>query len=130
MAISTATPEDVAPYLQRPLTDSEAETARGLLDAAWLRLHVLIPGLNARIDSGAVSADLVTSIQAEMVATAMKNPLGLRSRSTTLSIDDYTETNNETIDRALTEGALMPTDAQLRLLRPAGAGAFTIRPGA
>ena len=77
-------------------------------------------------------------VVAEMVANVLKNPSGARSRTTTtnesMSLDDYSEqtqtSTQETIDRALAEGMLYPTESQLALLRPVRAGAFTIRPGA
>ena len=130
--------EDVEQFLLRPLTTQEAQYVTGLIRTAWLRLILALPTLPARMQAQEVHQDAVDAVVAEMVANVLKNPTGARSRSvstnTSLSIDDYAETTQsttqETIDRALTEGMLYPTESQLALLRPVRTGSFTIRPGA
>lgn len=130
--------QDVETFLLRPLTAQEAKYVEGLLHTAWARLLLALPTLPARMQSGAVSQAAVDAVVAEMVANVFKNPTGARSRTTTtnssMSIDDYSEqtqtSTQETVDRALAEGMLYPTESQLALLRPVRSGAFTIRPGA
>lgn len=134
----TADDSTVEQFLLRPLTPQEAPYVPGLLKTAWVRLVLALPTLPARLGGGAVSQDAVDAVVAEMVANTLKNPTGARSRSTStntsMSIDDYAETSQtttqETVDRALAEGMLYPTDSQLALLRERTTGAFTIRPGA
>lgn len=136
--ILNADQETVEKFLLRPLTSQEATYVEGLLNTAWFRLLLALPSLPARLAAKELEQTIVDDVVAEMVANVLKNPSGARSRTTTtnesMSLDDYSEqtqtSTQETIDRALAEGMLYPTESQLALLRPARAGAFTIRPGA
>lgn len=123
-----ATIDDVKAFYPA-LTASEQEQAQRLIQVAWLRLQV-IPGLRvvARIESGQLAAEMVASVIGEMVANVLKNPEGARSRNTTLTIDDYTETDQVTIDQARSEGMLYPTALMLALLRENRRGAWTVIP--
>lgn len=111
------------------LTTAEQEQAQRLIQVAWLRLQV-IPGLRivARIESGQLAAEVVASVIGEMVSNVLKNPEGARSRNTTLTIDDYTETDQVTIDQARSEGMLYPTAMMLAMLRENRRGAWTVIP--
>lgn len=111
------------------LTSAQEAQAESLIRAAWLRLQV-IKGLRVvkRIDSGELPREVVASVIGEMVANVLKNPDGARSRNTTLTIDDYTETEQLTIDQARSEGLLYPTDAMLDMLKEHRTGAFTVVP--
>ena len=123
-----ATIDDVKAFYPA-LTTAEQEQAQRLIQVAWLRLQV-IPGLRivARIDSGTLAAEVVASVIGEMVANVLKNPEGARSRNTTLTIDDYTETDQVTIDQARSEGMLYPTAMMLAMLRENRRGAWTVIP--
>lgn len=123
-----ATLEDVKTFYP-VLTAEQYEQAQRLVDAAWLRLQV-IPGLRlvARITAGTLDPGVVASVIGEMVANVLKNPEGARTRNQTLTIDDYTETDQVTIDQARSEGLLYPTDRMLEMLRLGGRGAWTVIP--
>lgn len=126
--LNPATVEDVRTFYPA-LTTSEEDRAKRLVQVAWLRLQI-IPGLRltARIGAGKLDPDVVASVIGEMVANVLKNAEGARSRSHTVTIDDYTETEQVTIDQALSEGLLYPTEGMLKLLRVDRSGAWTVRP--
>lgn len=128
MAENQATLEDVRTFLPA-LTSEQEEQATRLLKVAWLRL-VGYPGLKVRqrLDDGTLDIDLLSSIQGEMVANVLRNPEGARSRDTSITIDDYTEREQITIDQARSEGMLIPTDAMLKVIRENRRGAWTVRP--
>lgn len=128
MADSEAQAQDVVNVLLRSLSPAESEAVDGLLSVAWGRLLIMTEDLSARIDSGQIPASVVTGIQAEMVANVFKNPKNLRQHSSTRSIDDYSETDNDTFDSAVSSGQLLPTEAHLKLLARRKRGAFTIVP--
>ena len=111
------------------LTSAQEDQAEALLRVAWLRLLV-IPGLNIkrRIAAGTLDQEVVSSVQGEMVANVLRNPEGARSRNATLTIDDYTETEQLTIDQARSEGLLYPTASMLEMIRENRRGAWTVRP--
>ena len=128
MVENAATVDDVKMFFPG-LTSAQQQQAQSLLRVAWLRLLV-IPGLNIkrRIEAGTLDQEVVSSVQAEMVANVLRNPDGARSRNTTLTIDDYTETEQLTIDQARSEGLLYPTEAMLTMIRENRRGAWTVRP--
>lgn len=128
MAVNQATIEDVQTFLPALTTEQERQAAR-LLQVAWLRL-VAYPGLRLtqRIDSGQLDPGLVSSVQGEMVANVLRNPEGARTRDTSITIDDYTEREQITIDQARSEGLLVPTDQMLMMLRENRRGVWTVRP--
>lgn len=128
MVDDAATIEDVKMFYPG-LTPDQTTQAISLLRVAWLRLLV-IPGLNIkrRIASGDLDQEVVSSVQGEMVANVLRNPDGARSRNTTLTIDDYTETEQLTVDQARSEGLLYPTAAMLEMIRENRRGAWTVRP--
>jgi hypothetical protein len=80
------------------------------------------------MEAGTLDPDVVASVIGEMVANVLRNPEGARSRNTTMTIDDYTETNQVTIDHARAEGLLYPTDGMLAMLRENRRGAWTVIP--
>ncbi len=129
MAENRATLDDVKmffPDLAPPAQEAQAER---LLQVAWVRL-LAIPGLRIarRIDDGSLPQEVVSSVQGEMVANVLKNP-DARTRNLSMAIDDYSESEQLTIDSARAEGVLLPpTDAMLSLLRRSGRGAWTVIP--
>lgn len=128
MAQNVATVAHVRDFYPALTSEQEAQAER-LLNVAWLRLLV-IPGLRiaSRIDAGTLDPEVVASVQAEMVANVLKNPEGARTRNSTMSIDDYSETEILTIDKARAEGSLYPTDLMLAMIRENRRGAWTVRP--
>lgn len=128
MVENQATVDDVKMFFP-DLTSAQVDQATALLRVAWLRLLV-IPGLNIkrRIAAGTLDQEVVSSVQGEMVANVLKNPEGARSRNSTLTIDDYTETEQLTIDQARSEGLLYPTSSMLEMIRENRRGAWTVRP--
>lgn len=111
------------------LTTAQREQAERLLAAAWVRLKA-IPGLRvvARIEAGTLDEEVVASVIGEMVANVLRNPEGARTRNSTVTIDDYTETDQVTIDQARSEGLLYPTEGMLAMLRENRRGAWTVIP--
>lgn len=111
------------------LTTAQSEQAQRLLAAAWVRLKA-IPGLRvvARIEAGTLDEEVVASVIGEMVANVLRNPEGARTRNSTVTIDDYTETDQVTIDQARSEGLLYPTEGMLAMLRENRRGAWTVIP--
>lgn len=128
MVENTATIDDVKMFFP-DLTSAQEDQATALLRVAWLRLLV-IPSLNIkrRIEAGTLDQEVVSSVQGEMVANVLKNPDGARTRNSTLTIDDYTETEQTTIDQARSEGLLYPTAEMLMMIRENRRGAWTVRP--
>lgn len=116
-----ATVDDVEAFYPG-LTDAQRTQAQRLIAVAWGRLQV-IPGLRIvrRITAGTLPKEVVASVIGEMVANVLRNPEGARSRNATVTIDDYTETDQLTIDQARSEGLLFPTDRMLVMLRTGGA---------
>ena len=128
MVMNEASVDDVTMFYP-DLTPSQTAQAEKLLRVAWLRLLV-IPGLNIkrRIEAGTLDQEVVSSVQGEMVANVLRNPEGARTRNSTVTIDDYTETEQVTIDQARAEGLLYPTAAMLAMIRENRRGAWTVRP--
>lgn len=84
-----------------------------LIDKAEGRLLAAIQSIPGRVADGTLPADLVAGVVEDMVLRVAVNPRGLRS----LGIDDYTET----IDSAVSSGALYVSPAELALLGGASA---------
>lgn len=115
-------PEDVAAGW-RPLSDTEATTAVGLIEEASVLLRVLVPNVDSLDES------IVRFVAVRMIRRVMKNPGGYRVR--TESVDDYSD--GGTIDSALSTGELYVSDQELGWLgvKPASETkrAFEIRLG-
>jgi hypothetical protein len=94
----------------RPLTPAEQQVAQQLVHYASTMLRAQFSGLDDRIVTGKLSRDLVELAVVQMVRRAMQNPTRVRSES----IDDYTVTYEQA------RAELEVTDAEARLLRPAG----------
>lgn len=105
----------------RPLSPQEIETSYALLDDAWSILLSRAPTLQARMDSGVLSVDLVRTVVVSMVLRVLRNPDGKISET----IDDYTYRRSD----AVASGSLYVSDDELALLEPTAtsSGAFTIR---
>ena len=79
-----------------------------LIDKAETRLlAAILAGIDGNA-AGTLSVDLVAGVVEDMVLRVASNPRGVRS----LSIDDYTET----LDRAVSSGALYLSPEELALL--------------
>lgn len=129
MAENPAMLDDVRTFYPG-LTPAQHDQARRLIRVAWARLRV-IPGLKVaqRMDAGELDCEVVSSVIGEMVSNVLRNPEGARSRTDSMSIDDYQESSQITIDQARSEGALYPTATMLSMLRENRArGAWTVVP--
>lgn len=122
-----ATIQDVAAELGRTAFTDPAEIAQ--LNA-WLRranatIKVRVPDLDARVDSGSLSAEVVASIEAAAVARKALNPKGLRSSMR--SVDDGSI--QETVDSTQSDGVIRIMDDEwMLLLGRQTRGAFSVRP--
>ncbi|MDR6861970.1 Gp19/Gp15/Gp42 family protein [Phycicoccus sp. 3266] len=79
-----------------------------LIAKAISRLPGGAAGIQARIDAGTLDEDTVKGVVEDMVIRVLRNPGAVRSTS----IDDY----SETIDAAVSTGALYISPAELALL--------------
>lgn len=96
-------------------TEYTAETVNAWICRAERRLARDVPNLQARIDSGTEPelAGLVADVVAEMVEAKLRNPDGVRSRtSTTGPVTDTVTVGGDN------PGQLWVTPAQLALLAP------------
>lgn len=79
-----------------------------LIDKAEARILAQVPSIPGRVEAGTLDADLVGGVVEDMVLRVVSNPRGIR----TVSIDDY----QETVDKALSSGALYLTPEEVALL--------------
>lgn len=109
----------------RPLSDDEAAAAGQWLSWASALVRAEVPSVDARIASGVLSADLVSSVVVAMVQRAMLNPDGAKSVMET--VEDFSR--QVTIGGDGDGTRLFLTDRELRLLSPRPRRAFSIVPG-
>ncbi len=107
MAMNPATTDDVADRW-RPLTPSETQVARVLLDDAWLDLTTQVPSLDSRLDAATLAPALVVRVLASMVLRVLRNPDGKVQES----IDDYAYRRAD----AVADGLLYAAADEVRLL--------------
>lgn len=111
--VSFAVPGDVE-GIYRTLSTEETALATGLLAAASLKLRVRVP----RIDELVAGSDLLAEVAKLAVSMAVKrvlmNPDALRQYSETTG--PFSESN--TVDSAVSSGALYLSDADLEGLVP------------
>ena len=79
-----------------------------LIEKAEARILAQVPSIPGRVEAGTLAADLVGGVVEDMVLRVVSNPRGIR----TVSIDDY----QETVDKALSSGALYLTPEEVALL--------------
>lgn len=112
-----ATPADVA-AIYRVLSTEETALASGLLAAASLKLRIRVP----RIDEMVAGSELLAEVAKLAVSMAVKrvlmNPDALRQYSETTG--PFSESN--TVDSAVSSGALYLSDADLEGLVPSSGG--------
>lgn len=107
-----------------PLDDvDEAAVAQTRLDEAWRALQGEITTIQALINAAEVDTATVIDVLCSAALRVLRNPEGHVSGS--LSIDDYSESWEA--GEASRTSDLYFTSAELRRLRPAHRGAFTIR---
>lgn len=109
----------------RPLSGEETEAAAKWLEWASALVRTEVPSVDARITSGVLSADLVSSVVVAMVQRAMSNPDGAKSVMET--VEDFSR--QVTIGGDGDGTRLYLTDRELRLLSPRPRRAFSIIPG-
>ncbi len=121
-----ATVDDLE-ILWRPLADDERDRVQARLDRTWRALVAELPGLEARIASGEVSAETVADVVIDASLRVLNNPEGLTTFDE--SIDDYK--HGGTYAERSQSNDLYFTTAELRRLSPrvVGGSAFTITPG-
>lgn len=74
-----ATPEDVARWMGRTLSEPERNLAVVLLDGAARKIMARIPDLATKLASGALDIETVIMVQASAVCRVLRNPDGYRS---------------------------------------------------
>jgi hypothetical protein len=122
MSQSYAAPSDVTGLTITGDGPTEQQLA-DLLDAAYVKLKATVPGLETRVASGDVDADLVKLTLVEMVQAVARNPTGQRSGSRTTG----PFSQSWSWDAAMASGRLQVTDDQLRLFGiERGAEAYTV----
>lgn len=119
MSPIVVTPKQIRDAAYGVTIPSDADTAvQRLIDKAIQRLRVEIPGFDARVQAGALPAELVQGVVEDMVIRVLRNPNGYRQ----ITIEDY----SRTIDSAVSSGELTLTAAERALLSPKTAAG---RPG-
>ena len=125
-----ATVDDVATRLGRPISDA-AEVSQV---TAWLGdveaiIRARIPDLTTRVSNGTIATETVVMVESSAVVRKVLNPEGLRTKSTSRTIDDGTVQSSSTIDSTQSDGMLRLLDDEWALLLPrTERDAFTIRP--
>ncbi|GAA3699115.1 hypothetical protein GCM10022377_10160 [Zhihengliuella alba] len=120
-----ATVDDVSVRLGRALTTAETAQVTAWLDDLEAMVLSRVPDFAEQVAAGDIPAGVVRSVFATAIIRVLNNPKGLRQH--TVSIDDFSRT--ETVDSALSSGALYLTDEEWGLLSPGSSGdAFTITP--
>ncbi|WP_280442933.1 Gp19/Gp15/Gp42 family protein [Nocardia brasiliensis] len=76
-----ATPEDVARWLGRALSEPERNLAAVLVDGAARKIMARIPDLAAKLTAGALDIETVIMVQANAVCRVLRNPDGYRSEA-------------------------------------------------
>jgi hypothetical protein len=121
---------DVADELGRAITDpAEMRQVNRWIATVERIVKGRIPDLDTQAAAGLIDPETVKDVQVAAVARRARNPEGLRNRTRTVSIDDYSRTEQATIDSAVSSGELYLTDAEWERLAPADVGAFTFRLG-
>lgn len=120
--MALATVNDVATRLGRSFAEgSETAQVEAWISDVEAMISARIPDINERLESGILSAHVVSAVIANSVIRKVKNPDGKQNER----IDDYSY--GLTSDAA--RGELFLTDDEWSLLLPgAVTGAFTIRP--
>lgn len=128
-----ATPDDVAVELGRPPFDEKADAAQIAQIQRWLDrteaiIRLRIPDLDDRVAAGTPPEAVVVDVESAVVARKVLNPNGLTSKAQTRTLDDWSETQSETIGSDYMDGTLQLTDDEWALLGLSSGEAFTITP--
>lgn len=124
--MALATWQDVQDrLLDRTLTESQQLTIAVWIGDLESDIRLRIPAVDAMVELSPDFGNRVKRAIFRAVKRVLDNPKGLRS--TSFSIDDYTQT--DTVDRASSSGDLAISDADWAELLPAESGdAWTITP--
>ncbi|WP_405159842.1 phage Gp19/Gp15/Gp42 family protein [Nocardia sp. NBC_01499] len=76
-----ATPEDVARWLGRTLSEPERNLAGVLVDGAARKIMARVPDLAAKLATGVLDIETVIMVQANAVCRVLRNPEGFRSEA-------------------------------------------------
>jgi hypothetical protein len=109
---------DVQQARGQVIPESQQEWVQGRVDAAHRRLRSAAPGLDARVTSGVLDADLVKDVIVEMVLRVLRNPEGFAREQD----GDYGYSRSERVG----SGVLEVTDADLKALGYAGASTYSV----
>lgn len=124
-----ATVNDVEIRYGRALTPAQRAQVEAWISDLEVLIRQRIPNLDVLMAAGRPSPATLQFVVCEAVIRKLNNPDGLRSRTSTIAIDDYSETEIATIDASNAAGWLGLTDDEWNLLLPGTSGeAFTIRP--
>lgn len=104
---------DVAVYVPDMAEGSDEIKVAALLEQAEAEILVEFPDLAARLADGRTSLILLRRVEAEMVASVMRNPKGWQSESQTIG----GLSNSHTVNVEAASGLLKLTDAHRILIR-------------
>lgn len=119
---------DVALYVP-DLADADEDKVFALLEQAEAEILVEFPDLATRVADGRTKLVLLVRVEAEMVASVMRNPRAYVSQSEGVG----SLSSSHTINVEVASGLLSMTDKHRAFIRGepvSGGAAFTIRPGA
>jgi hypothetical protein len=129
-----ATPDDVAVELGRPPFDPGTDAVEIAQIQRWLDrtesiIRLRIPDLDERVEAGTPPEAVVVDVESAVVARKVLNPNGLTSKAQTRTLDDWSETQSQTVGSEYMDGMLRLTDEEWELLLGGSSGeAFTIAP--
>lgn len=99
---------DVQARFPRDLTADEVRVAEALLDDGWEQILARVPGVQSRLDSGALRLGVVVGVLRQAVIPALLNPEGYLEES----LDDWSGRR----DSATSSGRLLLSDEDLASL--------------
>ena len=109
MPMIYAYPSDIRDAAFGIVIPSDADMALGRLIAkAVERIRAAVPGVDARVEAGVLSADTVRGVIEDMVLRVIRNPNAYRQ----VSLDDYVRM----LDTAISTGRLYLADDERDLL--------------
>ncbi len=104
---------DVAVYVPDMAAGSDEIKVAALLEQAEAEILIEFPDLAARLAAGRTSLILLKRVEAEMVASVMRNPKGWQSESQTIG----GLSNSHTVNVDAASGLLKLTDTHRALIR-------------
>jgi hypothetical protein len=121
-----ATVSDVEVRYGRTLTTSETAQVGAWIGDLESEILERIPTIEALILAGRPTVPTIARVISQAIIRKLDNPKGLKSR--TVSIDDYSTTEQPWIDGTPGGGPELSDDEWSKLLPGSSGDAFTIRP--